>query len=430
MAVGEDPSYPCANGIFASTNSGATWVSPSVDAGVDVAASADGTLWIVADADCIDLLFPYSPASGSFTRTPINIASSLVALSSDGTRLVAGGLAYGVFVSTDAGVSWQTLLENLVISSLASSADGATLIAGSPSNAVYTTTNFGATWSTNIVDSQWPGPWDCVACSADASRLFAASDDGVFVSTNAGLAWAQIHAPDSFRSIAVSADASQIAAAVKAGLIYTSTNSGFNWKLSGLGDLSSLGSTNDIVTTVAMSADGSSIYAGPRGGNVYIRQSTPRPLLKIVPSGTNLNFSWPFPSKNFVLQQTSNPITNLWQNVPVTPMPNLTTFQNLASIPAPTPSLFFRLASYQSLQSGFQDLDFESARYSGFLGMPTIVSSSRPLSRGGRPITALCGFSMRSLQISLPTPPPSVCRQTQLAHLMANITPPSNPGLR
>jgi hypothetical protein len=360
MAVGEYASLPCATGIFASTNSGVTWFAPSVDAGVDVAASADGTLWAVADAYCNDLLFSYSTSSGSLIRTQININSSLIALSSDGTRLIAGGLTYGIFGSTDSGVSWQSLLYNVAVSSLASSADGSTLVAASPSNAVYTSTNFGATWSTNIVDTQWPGPWNSVACSVDASRIFAGSDDGVFVSTNAGLAWTQIHAPDSFQSIAVSADASQIAAAVRAGLIYTSTNSGLNWDLSGLGDLSALGNTNDIITTVAMAADGSRMFAAPSGGNVYTTQSTALPVLKMVPAGKHLSFSWPFPSINFVLQQTTNPITNLWQDVPVSPIPNLTNLQILAAIPAPTQSVFFRLASYQPLQSGFVDLGFES----------------------------------------------------------------------
>ncbi len=359
MIVGEDPSFPCANGIRASTNSGAGWFQPSVDAGVDVAASPDGTLWIVADSFCWNLLFTYS--AGSLIRTQLNISSSLVALSSDGSKLFAAGPIAGIFASTDLGVSWQPLLENVAITSLACSSDGATLVAASPSNAVYTTTDSGTTWSTNMVDPQWPGPWNSVACSVDGSRLFAASDDGVFLSTNAGGAWNQIRAADSFHSIAVSADGSQIAAAAKAGLIYTSTNGGLNWKLSGLGDLSALGNTNDLITFVAISADGSRVFAAPQGGNVYINQSSPPLFLEMVPSGTNLAFSWPFPSVNASLQQTVNPLTNLWQDVPVRPIPKYTTLKNLASIPAPTRSTFFRLASYQSLPSGFYDLDFESA---------------------------------------------------------------------
>jgi hypothetical protein len=359
MVVGENPTLLCANGIFASTNSGLSWFPPSVDAGVDVAASPDGTTWIVADAYCSDLLFTNSPSSGLPIRTPINTSSSLVALSSDGSRLFAAG--YGIYVSTDSGYSWQPVLGDVSVTCLACSIDGATVVAGSPSNGLYITTNSGTTWSTNIVDSQWPGAWNSLACSVYPFRMFAASDDGVFLSTNSGLAWTQIHAPDSFQSIAVSADGSQIAAAVKAGLIYTSTDSGLSWNLSGLGDLSGLGATNSIATSVAMSADGSKMYAAPQGGNVYTNQSTPPPVLKMVPSGTNLSFFWPFPSVNFVLQQTTNPLTNLWQNLSVSPIPNYTTLENMASIPAPAQSLFFRLAAYQALQSSFRDLGFESA---------------------------------------------------------------------
>jgi hypothetical protein len=359
MVVGEDPTLRCANGIFASTNSGLAWFAPSVDAGVDVAASPDGTTWIVADAYCSDLLFTNSPSAGLPTRTPINTSSSLVALSSDGSRLFAAG--YGIYVSTDSGYSWQPVLEDVTVTCLACSIDGATVVAGSPSYGLYITTNSGTTWSTNIVDSQWLGPWNSLAFSVYPSQMFAASDDGVFLSTNSGLAWTQIHAPDSFQSIAVSADGSQIAAAVKAGLIYTSTNSGFNWNLSGLGDLSALGPTNSIVTSVAISADGARMFAAPQGGNVYTSQPIRPTVLKMAPSGTNLAFSWPFPSANFALQQTTNPITNLWQDLQVSPILDSTTLRNMASIAAPTQSVFYRLAAYQLIQSGFLDLNFESA---------------------------------------------------------------------
>jgi photosystem II stability/assembly factor-like uncharacterized protein len=370
MIVGEDPAFPCANGIRASIDSGADWFQPSEDSGVDVAASPDGKLWIVADYFCGDLLFTNS--AGSLSGTRLNISSTLVALSADGSKLFAAGPIAGIFASTDLGVSWQPLLENVAITSLACSADGATLVAASPSNAVYTSTDSGTTWSTNMVDPQWPGPWNCVACSIDGSRLFAASDDGVFLSTNAGGDWKQIHAADSFHSIAVSADGAQIAAAVKAGLIYTSINGGLNWKLSGLGDLSALGNTNDLITLVAMSADGSRVFAAPQGGNVYTNLSSPPLFLEMIPSGTNLAFSWPFPSVNFSLEQTVNPLTNLWLDVPVRAIPSYTTLRNLASIPAPTQPTFFRLASYQSLPSGFFDLDFESATISLF-GTPTNI---------------------------------------------------------
>jgi hypothetical protein len=372
IAVREILPFPCTDGIYASTNSGSAWAAPNTDAGSDVAGSADGTRWIVADGYCGDLLFTYSPASGWLAPTQANVSSSLVASSADGTKLAAAGQYWlgngigpypaGILVSTNSGASWQTNLPNAAVSSLACSASASTIVAATPSNFVYISTNLGATWSTNIVDNQWLGSWNSVACSADGSRLFAASDDGVFVSTNAGLSWTQIHGTNSFQSVAVSADGTQLAAAVKAGLIYTSTNSGVTWDLSGLGDLSYLGNTNTVTTTVAMSADGSRMFAAPQYGAVYIRQSTPPPpLLRIVLSGTNLSLFWPYPSSNFVLQETTHPATKLWQDVLVTPSLNYTTLQNEVAIPAPAQPLFFRLSSFQSLQGTFQDLDFESA---------------------------------------------------------------------
>jgi hypothetical protein len=221
---------------------------------------------------------------------------------------------------------------------------------------IYVTTNSGVTWSTNLVDHSWLGPWSSVACSADATTFFAASGDGIFLSTDAGQNWRRTHAPDDFQSIATSADGSQLAAAAKGAIVYTSTDFGTNWSRAELGD------TSAPLTTVAMSADGSRIYAAPRYFPVYLLQSTPIPVTpKLVVDQANLDVFWPFPSTNLALQTTTDPSSNFWTDVPNRRVLNLSNLQNQVSLPIQTQPAFFRLASFQGLPSNFQNLDFEAA---------------------------------------------------------------------
>jgi hypothetical protein len=161
------------------------------------------------------LLFSYSSAHGLSSASPANLSSSLVGVSGDGTRLAAAGVyneasltELGVQVSTNLGASWQSVL-------IALSADGRTLVAGAKSNVIFLSTNFGMTWSTNIVQtplSDFLGPWDAVACSADGARIFATSGSGPFAtSSDAGKNWSSV--VNNFQSIAVSGDGSQLLAA-------------------------------------------------------------------------------------------------------------------------------------------------------------------------------------------------------------------------
>jgi hypothetical protein len=266
--------------FYASTNSGTTWSAVGNDFATDVACNGDGTAFIVAAPYDGNVMMQYSPTSGwSETFLAVGTQSSLVASSTNGMTLLSAGVYYTgypsitnndrILASLDGGFSWKVVLTNVAIKALACSASGSTFLAGSTSKVIYISTNFGVNWSSNLVDDLWPGSWNSLASSADGSRIFAASEDGVFVSTNAGLHWTQIHAPDSFQSIAVSPDGTQIVAAARAGRVCTSTNSGLNWDQSTLSGLSGYTNANDIITAVAMSTDGARMFAAPLYGSIY-----------------------------------------------------------------------------------------------------------------------------------------------------------------
>jgi hypothetical protein len=299
MSLMVDPSLPCNLDLNVSTNSGLSWFGPLDAGGSAIAASADGARWIVANPLCGDLLYSYSPAFGFSSATPANVSSSLAATCGDGTRLAVAGFYYGssqtdvgVQVSTNSGASWQSVLTNVGIISLALSANGMTLAGGAGSNVVFLSTNFGVSWSTNIIDQQFSGSWNAVACSADGTRVFAASADGIFMSSDAGRSWVRIHDPDTFQSMAVSADGTRLAAGAKPAIVYRSDGIGANWTRSDLGQ------TNASNTTVAMSADGSQIYAGTQYYGLYSFQTTPAaPMLTLVTGSANLTVLWTYPGK-------------------------------------------------------------------------------------------------------------------------------------
>ena len=145
-----------------------------------------------------------------------------VASSADGARMVAANLwdlnaAVGsIFTSTDAGKTWiQTTAPSNSWVSVCSSADGIRLVAaaglirpiveyGVPPSGwpglIYTSMDSGATWTQTTALSN---AWSAVACSADGTRIVAATycsgqpDNlgSIFTSTNSGATWVSNSAP-------------------------------------------------------------------------------------------------------------------------------------------------------------------------------------------------------------------------------------------
>jgi len=115
--------------------------------------------------------------------------------------------------------------------------------------------------------------WISIASSADGSKLVAANDASVHVSTNAALSWTATGAPSlQWNAVASSADGTRLMAAVGGyGGIYASPDSGSTWTKSGAAD------TNWWIA-VASSADGLRLLAAaPPGhfvpGEIAIRRT-------------------------------------------------------------------------------------------------------------------------------------------------------------
>jgi len=201
----------------------------------------------------------YGTGSGNFT---------CVASSADGTHLIAGTSSAStgaLAISVNSGSNWTaTATANGATywSSVASSADGSHLLATIGDNAghsgyIYYSVNSGASWSSNTVSE----PWIASACSADGTKMFAASYNGyIYDSVNSGTTWSQYTSGSiAFTGLACSADGTKLVSCStggNGGYIYVS---GASAPAGGLQKWSA----------VASSADGSNLVATVTGGGIY-----------------------------------------------------------------------------------------------------------------------------------------------------------------
>lgn len=189
-----------------------------------------------------------------------------VAISADGTKLVAGVENGTIYTSTNSGASWSPSgLPVAYWSSVTSSVDGSVLLAANynpgTNGGLYISTDWGATWTNSLA---FPGSWTSAASSADGTRLFAVGSPSV-TSTNCGATWTAIPV-NNYRFIASSADGMKLVA-TDGELISTSSNFGATWTtVPNMGD----GGKG----YVASSADGTKLVLAGSAGNGGISVST------------------------------------------------------------------------------------------------------------------------------------------------------------
>jgi hypothetical protein len=152
---------------------------------------------------------------------------------------------------------------NMWWSAIACSADGTKVIAASgvslygnaPTGSIYISTNSGDTWMLTMAPSN---RWSSVASSEDGTRIVAVaggtSTGPVYTSPDGGNTWISNKVPRSpWNSVASSADGSRLIAATLAHQIFISTNSGADWYSN---------TAPGAATTVASSADGLKLAVG------------------------------------------------------------------------------------------------------------------------------------------------------------------------
>ena len=151
-------------------------------------------------------------ATSSISTTEINGYFYSVALSSDGTKGIAGSaVGNGIYFTTNSGATWtQSNITSGGFNSVALSSDGTNGIAGSVGNGIYYTTNTGATWAqSTLIDGVTPtsGSFYSVELSSNGTIGISgsASGNGLYLTTDSGTTWAQSSVTTgNFNSVALS----------------------------------------------------------------------------------------------------------------------------------------------------------------------------------------------------------------------------------
>jgi hypothetical protein len=136
-----------------------------------------------------------------------------------------------------------------------------------------------------------------------------------------------------WRSVASSADGSDLVAVADSGPIYSSTDSGATWV--------SNNASSRVWLSVASSSDGSKRFAAAYGGGIYTLE--PALTLRITISGTNAVLSWPSSSSasGFVLQHSNTLSPANWTDVAT--IPTVTKGENQVTVSVSSGTTFFRL---------------------------------------------------------------------------------------
>ena len=196
--------------IYTSTNSGETWIPTSAPSEVwsCLASSAGGNKLAAA----VEMGSIYISTNSGMTWmqavAPTNVNWSSVAISADGCRFVAANLPTlidnpfviipgAVWTSADSGVTWiSNNIPDTAWQGVALSAEGSKVVAISDFGEIYTSTNFGTAWASNGIPSQ---PGVAVASSADGNKLVVAIDffnsslgGGIYTSQTTPAPWLNI----------------------------------------------------------------------------------------------------------------------------------------------------------------------------------------------------------------------------------------------
>jgi hypothetical protein len=256
------------------------------------------------------------------------------AMSADGSRVFLSGSLF--FSSSDYGETWTNYSTPFLLW-IDCSADGQTLIAEGqgPRSPIYVSTNAGVIWNPTEAYNDYP---EGVALSADGTKMIAASwtptiNGPVYVSHDSGESWFTADIPrDAWSAVCSSADGNTLA--VKGFDTWVSTDSGQSWELTDL--------KTKWVTCLASSADGCRLIAASQMTGIFVRETTPRPVLKMKLGSEAVHLSWIVPSRPFELQQTSS-LDDGWTVVAYRPTLNYTDLHHEVTLPASSGQVFYRL---------------------------------------------------------------------------------------
>lgn len=279
IASGRSNSY-----LFSSLDFGATWTqltsagrrnwrpaAVSDDGSKIVAGTAGNYLYVSSDAGAT-----WSVKLNSLsTKNWDDIASSsdlrYAAVIAKSTNSSTQGYLY---TSSDSGATWteQTSLADKDLQDVACSSDGSVMYVSERGSAttpsyIYKSIDYGTTWTPLPSSLQTDSTgWGTIACSDDGTTIMGIAST-LWISSDGGTTWSEkTNVPSAFfgySSLKCSSDSQVIIMTpFSSDYIVTSHNQGTTWT-------KQLGSGQRSWTKVAISDDGTKMYAVPSSGFVY-----------------------------------------------------------------------------------------------------------------------------------------------------------------
>lgn len=328
--------------IYLSRDAGASWVVTAAPAGPwsVVTCSADGVNLAAVLGTAIGKLYT-STNSGMTWQSPSQAPEvgpwvGSLASSRDGRALITVNGTDGVFFSTNGGAAWTSRRTGIYdVAQVVCSADGTKVAVDNNAFGITVSTNGGGNWTAPVI----VGGGGSLQASGDLGTLLATVSQAprleVITSTNRGITWMTNSLPaTNWTGLATSVDGNRFVAVAAGGLIYSSANAGATWFSNSAPPLK--------WQATASSADGGVVFAAAAGGGIWMRRTTPAPLLKIALSRTEPSLSWTVPSSPLVLQQTPS-LAAPWITVSNSPTLNLSDLSYRLVPPLLGNTTFYRL---------------------------------------------------------------------------------------
>jgi hypothetical protein len=257
-------------GLMRSSDRGFSWSSDSSRSWRCVALSADGMKLVagVFGGFLGGYLYTSTDAGQTFIQRALSKNWRALSSSADGTVLLAAESTDGSptcsfkgygWVSTDSGVSWTGTSPWVSWLAAGVSGDGKFMVLGSCGDTLYLSTNRGTTWS-SVVSPTFGSTnnilWTSVALSYNGSVILATHRRSTVLSTDSGATWTAVGGSAS--GAAVSSDGRRMIFLEGGTTAITSLDGGSSWVSRGY----IAGSYSEGKSFLAGSSDGSLLFAG------------------------------------------------------------------------------------------------------------------------------------------------------------------------
>ena len=233
-----------------------------------------------------------------------------VAATQDGQVMAAvasgatwAGMHQGVYVSTDAGVTWTETIYDQSWTSISMSGDGSKMIMASDDGFVRVSSDFGATWNYVVIGLNNSGRFNSVAMSLDGETAYLSDNHRLFKLNTSNGDVSNFGHEDVWRKIQISADGAIVAALDDSGSIFVSLDSGQTLAQAGDGSIS--------FTDMALSSDGLLLHASSAGKMHRIVPSTVDPTPIVTEPSPEPSASTETSVSTTTLQPQGNSVANV-----------------------------------------------------------------------------------------------------------------------